>query len=152
MAAIITQSCSGGWIAQKHTSMTKPILRLLKLNKGIDLLRCFEDMSLRDASVVCKISFNSLSLIKDRLNYKKWRFHQLRTGRAGGPEKWDEIQAHRSKMIQVFSENESVIILGSILIRPEIFTGPVLCANQGHLGQSREKRRAYEEIIRKRPV
>lgn len=81
--------------------MGKPILRLLKTERGLELIRCFEDMSLRDASLICKITCTSFKSVKEKLNYPKWAFHDLRAGRAGGPEKWTEIREHRKKLIKV---------------------------------------------------
>lgn len=81
--------------------MGKPILRLLKSHRGLELLRCFEDMSLRDTSIVCGITFSALKSAKDRLRYQRWAFYDLRNGKAGGFEKWDEICKYRDEIMLV---------------------------------------------------
>ena len=101
MPAVIKQSRVGRWTTNENSGMCKPILRLLKTERGLDLIRCFEDMSLRDASLICKITFSSFKLVKDKMNYPRWAFHDLRAGRAGGPEKWIEIRKHRIEMMKV---------------------------------------------------
>ena len=81
--------------------MSKPILKMLRGPRALDIFKCFRDMSLRDASVICKIGFSTLKSVKVKLDlHKKWDFHDLRAGKVC-QSKWDEIKSHRERIIEV---------------------------------------------------
>jgi hypothetical protein len=71
---------------------------LFKMDRGIELLKCFEDMSLRDAGNICKMSFSTMRLIKNRLGITHWGFPRLK-GEA--QEKWEIVKQHRERIMQV---------------------------------------------------
>jgi len=77
----------------------KEIVNLLKGPRGHDFLRCFMDMSLREASKICMISFSTLKLAKRLNNIQEWSFHELRAGRLH-PSKWQEIREFRDLMME----------------------------------------------------
>ena len=82
--------------------MTKhEIHALFKMKRGIDLLKCFEDMSLRDAGNICKISFSTMRAIKNRVGITHWGFPRLK-GEA--QEKWERIKQYREQIMQVIME------------------------------------------------
>jgi hypothetical protein len=80
--------------------MKKVMCRLLNSERGLDLIKCFYDMSLKDASIICKISFSTMRLVKGKRAAGKWFFQELRSGKIN-QNKWDEIKEHREAMMKV---------------------------------------------------
>ena len=79
--------------------MRQRVLKLINGPRGTDFLRCFEDMSLRDASKICLINFSTLRYIKQNRSGLNWEFHELRMGRLPAT-RWKEIQEFREEMIE----------------------------------------------------
>lgn len=79
--------------------MKKEVVNVLKGPRGNDFLKCFMDMSLREASKICLISFSTLKLAKRLNNIQEWSFHELRAGRLH-PSKWQEIRDFRELMME----------------------------------------------------
>lgn len=77
----------------------KRMMKMIKGPRGIDFLKCFEDMSLRDASKICQINFSSLRYIKFTQAGLKWGFHELRSGRQPAS-RWEEIRKFRELMLE----------------------------------------------------
>ena len=89
----------------------KRMLKMIKGPRGIDFLKCFEDMSLRDASKICQINFSSLRYIKHNRAGSKWGFHELRSGRQPAS-RWEEIRIFREGMLKDndFKEFKDVLL------------------------------------------
>lgn len=77
---------------------------LLRGERGEDLFKCFQDMSLKDAGIICGVGWATLKVIKKQKNMEKWDFHDLRAGKVS-QEKWNAIKIHRERMMQVESVN-----------------------------------------------
>jgi hypothetical protein len=77
----------------------RDIIELIKGPRGRDFLKCFEDMSMREASKICNISFASWKRAKELNKIEMWGFHELRSGRQH-PSKWHEIRAFRNSMMK----------------------------------------------------
>lgn len=81
--------------------MTTAIHNLLRSERGNDLIKCFYDMSLKDACIICNIGYSTMREIKGKLGMQKWNFRDLSYGRTK-QDKWEEIKRHREAIIKVF--------------------------------------------------
>lgn len=89
----------------KHDStMTSQVNELLAKGRGLDFLKCFEDMSLRDASVICRMSFSTIRYFKGKVGLDNWPYHHLK---GESQEKWEKIKVHRENMLRVIARSHA---------------------------------------------
>jgi hypothetical protein len=82
----------------KMKEIKKQIIQMFRGERGRDFLKCFKDMSVKDASRVCQIPLATLKKIRHEMRDTEWNFNKLKAGYQMN--QWQEIRKFREEMMK----------------------------------------------------